>query len=100
MFIIDKRIFQIALDEALDNLARQKSIFEQSQNNFARVQDLKESGAISIEDFDSRKQQLESSRAGIASAEAQVAKARLDLEFSVVRAPISGRVGREMVNVG
>ncbi len=100
LFIIDQRIFQIALDEALANLARQKSIFEQSQNNFARVQDLIESGAISIEDFDSRKQQLESSRAGIASAEAQVAKARLDLEFSVVRAPISGRVGREMVNVG
>lgn len=100
LFVIDQRTFQIALDEALANLAGQKSIFEQSQNNFARVQDLKESGAISIEDFDSRKQLLESSRAGIASAEAQVAKARLDLEFSVVRAPISGRVGREMINVG
>lgn len=100
LFTIDRRPFQIALDENLSNLERQKTLAQENESNFSRVQDLRASGAISAEEYERRKLANQSSKSGIQSAEALVEQARLNLSFATVRAPISGRVGRKMVTEG
>jgi RND family efflux transporter MFP subunit len=61
---------------------------------------LKDSKAISEEEFDQRQQALYVASAKIKAAEANVSRAQLDLQFTIVRAPISGRVSEDFVNVG
>lgn len=100
LFTIDRRPFQITLDEALSNLERQKTLAQENENNFSRVKDLRASGAISAEEYERRKLANQSSKSNIQSAEALVEQARLNLSFATVRAPISGRVGRKMVTEG
>ena len=100
LFYIDRRPFQITLDAALGNLARQKAAIEERESNFSMVNGLRETGAISAEEYERRRLAVQSSKAELQGAEAAVAEARLNLEFSTVRAPITGRVGRKLVTEG
>ncbi|MFE8423607.1 efflux RND transporter periplasmic adaptor subunit [Tenacibaculum sp. ZH5_bin.1] len=100
LFIIDDRPFKIALNKANANLAQAKANLEIAQDNFKRVEDLKETGAVSIEEFNRRKQALEYAKASIQVSETHVADAKLNLEFTRVKAPISGLVSRDRVNEG
>ncbi|GFD73916.1 efflux RND transporter periplasmic adaptor subunit [Tenacibaculum sp. IMCC1] len=100
LFIIDDRPFKIALNKANANLAQAKANLEIAQDNFERVEDLKETGAVSIEEFNRRKQALEYAKASIQVSETHVADAKLNLEFTRVKAPISGLVSRDRVNEG
>lgn len=100
LFIIDDRPFVIALDQAKADLAQAKANLEIAQDNFNRVENLKETGAVSIEEFNRRKQALEYAKASIQLSQARVADAKLNLEFTRVKAPISGLVSRDRVNEG
>ena len=100
LFIIDQRPFQIALEQAQAQLEQAKAEHQQAQSAFSRVASLKDSKAVSQEEFDQRQQALHIASARIRAAEADVNRAQLDLQFTVVRAPISGRVSEDFVNVG
>ncbi|WP_425075236.1 efflux RND transporter periplasmic adaptor subunit [Psychroserpens sp. S379A] len=100
LFIIDDRPFVIALDQAKADLAQAKANLEIAQDNFNRVEYLKETGAVSIEEFNRRKQALAYAKASIQLSQARVADAKLNLEFTRVKAPISGLVSRDRVNEG
>lgn len=100
LFVIDQRPFRIAFQEAQAALEESESALEQAKVNFTRVESLKETGAISIEEYDTRKQNLAAARAAVSMAGASVENAKLNLGFSTVRAPISGKVGRHLVNQG
>ncbi|WP_020529058.1 efflux RND transporter periplasmic adaptor subunit [Flexithrix dorotheae] len=100
LFIIDDRPFKIALDQANADYAQAKANLDIAQDNFERVEDLKESGAVSIEEFNRRKQALEYAKASIQLSKARVADANLNLEFTRVKAPITGLVSRDRVNEG
>jgi RND family efflux transporter MFP subunit len=100
LFIIDQRPFQITLQQAQAQLEQAKAEHQQAQSAFSRVATLKDSKAISEEEFDQRQQALYVASAKIKAAEANVDRAKLDLQFTVVKAPISGRVSEDFVNVG
>lgn len=100
LFHIDHRPFQIELDAALANQERQKATLQEKETNFSMVNGLKESGAISAEEYERRRLAVQSSKSELLHAEAVVAEARLNLEFTTVRAPISGQVGRKLVTEG
>lgn len=100
LFVIDQRPFRIAFQEAQAALEESESALEQAKVNFTRVESLKETGAISMEEYDTRKQNLAAARAAVSMAGASVENAKLNLGFSTVRAPISGKVGRHLVNQG
>src|SRR5690606_39238369 len=65
-----------------------------------RARRLLESRAVSREDYDQRVAERDAARASVAAAEAALESARLDLQYTQVRAPISGRVGRALVTRG
>ncbi|MGF1474917.1 MAG: efflux RND transporter periplasmic adaptor subunit [Geminicoccaceae bacterium] len=100
LFVIDKRPFQVALDEAEADLIQASVDVEFAERELARGEELLLTRAISDQEVDRRRQDLRNARAGVQAAQARVRRAELDLEFAEVRAPITGRISREFVNVG
>jgi len=100
LFVIDQRPFKIELDEAKANYAQVKAALKAAQDDFKRVESLRETGALSAEEYDRRKQALAHSEASIQLAQAKVDNAKLNLEFTEVKAPISGLVSRNKINEG
>ncbi|MEO1050165.1 MAG: efflux RND transporter periplasmic adaptor subunit [Bacteroidota bacterium] len=100
LFVIDQRPFNIALSEAKAALHQAKAGLKQAEDNFKRVQPLRASGAISQEEYATRLQAVETAQARVELAQASVNNAKLNLEFATVKAPISGRVSRDLINPG
>lgn len=100
LFIIDQRPFQIAMQQSEALMKQAMAQNKQAQNDFKRAESLLKSRAISEEDFDQRQQSLLATQAQLEAAQAALQNARLNLEFTEVIAPVSGRVGRDVVNVG
>jgi multidrug efflux system membrane fusion protein len=100
LFVIDPRPYQAQLAQAQAQLERARSEASLAHTQDARAQRLIDAKAISREDFESRHAASASSNAAVRAAEAAVASARLNLQFTEIRAPISGRAGRALVTVG
>ena len=86
LFVIDQRPYQVALAHA-------EASYELAKQNEARIQPLLNTGAVSQQEYDQAEQQLK-------DAAASIKDAQLNLIYSEVRAPISGRVGNHLVDVG
>ncbi|MEG3192483.1 efflux RND transporter periplasmic adaptor subunit [Lysobacter sp. D1-1-M9] len=100
LFVIDQRRYQAELDRALAELERARSEARLAETQHARAQALIEAKAISREEFETRRAATAQGHAMVRAAEAAVASARLDLQFTQVRSPISGRAGRALVTAG
>jgi RND family efflux transporter MFP subunit len=100
LFVIDPRPYQAELDRAAAELQRVRSQAELAQSEVERARTLVHKQAISREEFESRTSAVQEAAASIRAAESAVARARLDLDWTRVRAPIDGRVGRAEVTAG
>lgn len=100
LFRIDPRPFEVALDQAQARLGEAQASVALAESNFARAQQLVTSGAIARKAYDDAVAQRNAARAQVQAGRAAVAAARLDLSFSRVTAPISGRVDRVLVTAG
>jgi RND family efflux transporter MFP subunit len=100
LYVIDKRPFAIALKGAQAQHAQVKAEFDQAQSDFNRSKPLRESRAVSEEEFEQRQQKMVAAAARVDEAAARVDEAALNLEFAEVKAPIDGRVSRDYVNPG
>jgi multidrug efflux system membrane fusion protein len=100
LFVIDPRPYRAALDRAQADLERARSEARLARTQDVRAQTLVEAKAISREEFETRKAATAQGNASVRAAEAAVASARLDLQFTQVRSPIDGRAGRAMVTEG
>jgi RND family efflux transporter MFP subunit len=100
LFVIDPRPFQAALDEARADLTAAKVRLELATNELNRAKKLAEARLIAEESLDVKVKTKREADAAIEAAEAAVKAAELDLEFSRIRAPISGRIGRKLVTEG
>ena len=100
LFVIDSKPFKAQLSYATAELEQAKSKQELAKSEFARAENLLKVKAISIEEYDARNKGLRGAAAAVDSATAQVASAKLNLEFTEVRAPINGRISRELITAG
>jgi multidrug efflux system membrane fusion protein len=100
LFVIDPRPYEAELARAVADLARARTRAALAGREVARAQRLVDVQAISREEFETRTSAEAESRASIAAAEAAVATARLNVEWTRVRSPISGRVSRAEVTAG
>ena len=100
LFLIDQKPFKAQLDFAQAELERAKSRLELAKNDLARAERLFNGKAISEEELDARSKGLRESAAAVHSAQANVETARLNLAFTEIRAPIDGRIGRELITTG
>ena len=97
---IDRRPFETAITDAEARLAAARSQVVLSEREFARAGNLLQYRAGSEASLEQRTQALEAARAAATQAEAALQRAKLDLEFTEIRAPISGRIGRHLVSPG
>ncbi|WP_444942805.1 efflux RND transporter periplasmic adaptor subunit [Microbulbifer sp. ZKSA006] len=100
LFTIDPRPYQARERAARADLARVRSDLSYSEKQAARAQQLLDSKAISREEYDRRIASRDSARAALSAAEAALENAQLDLQYTEVKAPISGRVSRALVTRG
>jgi multidrug efflux system membrane fusion protein len=100
LFEIDPRPFEIRRDQAIAQLqtAQAKGVLTQVQ--LWRAQQLKQTDFGSVETVDQRAADQHSAQAAIDTAKAAIRDALLDLEFSRVDAPFTGRIGAHLVSVG
>jgi multidrug efflux system membrane fusion protein len=100
LFVIDSKPFKAQLSYALAELEQAKSRRELAKNELARAENMLKAKGISTEEYDAREKGLRGTTAAVESATAQVASAQLNLEFTEVRAPINGRISRELITAG
>ena len=100
LFTIDKRPFQNTLDQARANLETAKSNLSFTQSDLTRAQQLVRERTISEQIYEQRMQAFRNSQASVAANEAMVRQAELDLEYTELKAPITGRIGDRRVTQG
>jgi multidrug efflux system membrane fusion protein len=100
LFEIDPRPYQADLDRAEAQLEQAKTGAALAQREVQRAQKLVDVQAISREEFDTRNSAESQGVAEVRVAEAAVATARLNLEWTQVRSPIAGRVSNALVTAG
>ena len=100
LFRIDPRPFEAALAAANAELAAADAALTNARNEYTRGNELLERRAISQELLDDRLRELRVAEAERAAANASVDNARLNLEFTEVRAPIAGRISDDFVSKG
>ena len=100
LFTIDKRPFQNTLDQARANLATAQSNLTFTEADLTRGRQLLRDRTISEQIFEQRSQAFRNAQASVAANEAMVRQAALDLEFTELRAPVSGRIGDRRVTPG
>jgi RND family efflux transporter MFP subunit len=100
LFVIDDRTYKAALEIAKGQLLQCEARAERLVKEHARIEKLIATGAATREEFDRVAGDLAEARANVVAAKATVRQHELNLEFTAVKAPIDGRVGRQMVTVG
>jgi RND family efflux transporter MFP subunit len=100
LFSLDRRPFQNTLDQARANLALARSNLTYAEADLARAQQLLRERTVSEQVFEQRSQAKRNAEAAVAAQEAAVRQATLDLEFTQLRAPITGRIGDRRVAPG
>jgi multidrug efflux system membrane fusion protein len=100
LFVIDQRRYQAALDRAAAELERARSEARLATTEHERAQTLLNARAISQEEFEARRAAHAQGDAAVRAASAALEAAKLDLQYTEVRAPIDGRAGRAVVTVG
>jgi membrane fusion protein, multidrug efflux system len=100
LFVIDPRPYQAELERAKAELGLANARLERTGKDLARAQMLVRSRAVSEEEVDTRVSDQRQAQESVQAARATVNAAQLNVEFTQVRAPISGRISRNLVSVG
>lgn len=100
LFTIDARPSQAALDQARAQAARASATLANARTELARSETLAKSQAASQEEVEQRRAAVRTSEADVAAANAAIRAASLNVGFTRVVAPISGRVSQRLVDPG
>ncbi|MGH6829772.1 MAG: efflux RND transporter periplasmic adaptor subunit [Methylocella sp.] len=100
LYRIDPARFEIELDAAKAALAKATAVLEQAERHAQRIEKLSKTQVASQAQNDNAMASLRQAQADVAARQADVARAKLDLDYTTVRAPISGRIGGALVTEG
>lgn len=100
LFVIDQRPYQAALARADADVAQSEARHTRLVAEHSRAQTLLQNRAISREEFDKVAGDAVEAQSAVRSAQAARLVAKLNLDFTEVRAPITGQIGRAMVTAG
>jgi len=100
LFVIDPRPYQAEVDRVTAELQLAQARLELAKSDYARAQKLLEFRAISQEEADTRAATERQALQSVEAARANVNASKLNVEFTRVTAPISGRISRKLVTEG
>jgi membrane fusion protein, multidrug efflux system len=100
LFVIDPRPYQAAAKQAEGQLEQAQAQLVLASKELERAKSLITTQAIATNVFDQRTENQQAANAAVDIASAALGRAKLDLEFTQVRAPITGRISRKLVSEG
>ena len=100
LFQIDSSLYRAATAQAQANLASAQASADAASAKARRYKPLADMEAVSRQDYDDAAAAARAARAGVAQQRASLDTAQINLRFTNVPAPISGRIGRPLVTVG
>ncbi|MBY3365573.1 efflux RND transporter periplasmic adaptor subunit [Rhizobium laguerreae] len=100
LFTIDPAPYQASVAQAQGQVASAEAKVSLAQTELDRGRRLSDNRTISQSDLDQRQSALAEAQAGLRSAKAALQSAQLDLDYTQVRAPVSGRIGKIEVTAG
>ncbi len=100
LYKIDPRDFQAALDQARAQAQRSSAALDYARGNLERGSKLAQTGFLAKDSFDQRTSTLNQAEAALAADKAAMRAAQLNLDYTEIRAPFSGRLGRNQAAIG
>jgi multidrug efflux system membrane fusion protein len=100
LFEIDKRPFEVALQQAQADLARDQARAQNSRLHADRLQKLFEQGIAPREQYEAQRADADAQAAAVLATRAAIESARLNLQYCEIRSPIDGRTGNILVKPG
>lgn len=100
LFVIDPRVYETQVKQAEADLAARNAALRLAELTLQRLTDAAKSAAISPLEMDKAVADRDQAKAQVELAQAALATARLNVEFTQVRAPIDGRITKNLVDVG
>jgi RND family efflux transporter MFP subunit len=100
LFTLDGRVLDAQIRQAEGVLARDKAQLEAAERDIRRYTELVAKNATPITNLDNAKTQADTARANIKAAEAALENLKVQLTYTTIRAPISGRIGMPTVKRG
>ena len=100
LFSIDRRPFEAALRQAEANLARDSAMWEKAKLDLARYQELVNRGVVAKQQFETARANADGAGATVKADEAAVERARLELAYAQIHAPVQGRTGNVLIQQG
>ncbi|QJX47432.1 efflux RND transporter periplasmic adaptor subunit [Hymenobacter taeanensis] len=100
LYEIDRRKYQAAYQQALAGLRSTQALVQNAQVNLNRYERLLEQDAVARQIVDNARTNYATAQAQVGVAQANVAAARTDLDYSLINAPFTGRIGISQVRLG
>ena len=100
LFQIDASLYQAAADQAAANLASARASAQAAEERARRLEPLAKMQAVAEQDYTDALAQARMARAAVAQNSAALETARINLRYTTITAPISGRIGRSLVTPG
>lgn len=100
LYRLDPRQYEVELQAAEAALKKAEAVLSRDELNMARVQKLMETQTASQAQFENTQATLQQARADVAARRADVDRAKINLQHTEIRAPITGRVGGALVTEG
>lgn len=100
LYQIDDSIYKADYNSARASLARAEAILPPAQSKAERYKELVAANAISQQEYDDADAAAKKAEADMISARAEVERARINLAYTSLKAPISGRIGKSSVTTG
>ena len=98
--VIDPRPYEIALQQAEGTLQQNRALLQNAQVDLERYRGLFEDDSIAKQTLDTQQATVNQNKGTLASNQAAVNEAKLNLQFTQIRAPIDGRVGLRQLDKG
>ncbi|WP_205769524.1 efflux RND transporter periplasmic adaptor subunit [Microvirga sp. KLBC 81] len=100
LFTIDPRPYRNALEQARAAVTSSQVRMEFAQSDLDRAEQLRRTGNITDQLHDQRRQSFLTAKAELDRAQAALRQAQLDLEFTEIKSPLSGKISRKIVSEG
>ena len=100
LFQIDPRLYQASVDQASSNVTAAQATAEAARTKAERYRPLAAMEAVSKQDYTDAAAQARQARAAVAQNAAALRTARINLHYTSIPAPISGRIGRSLFTAG
>jgi RND family efflux transporter MFP subunit len=100
LFTVDQRSYRLAVEQADTAVTSAQSRLDFATGDLERAEALRRGGNITEQLLDQRRQNYQTARAELDRSRSALQQGRLELEFTEIKAPISGRMSRRLVSIG